>query len=269
MKQYMVNIARTKQTNVLEHVVKCACYGSNAWAYSSRRLGFACAGSNLRILHCTLSSLTLLTPLILVRVGTYIKPRKLTQDFLFADEREDSALEARLRSLTPSERESFHRTRCSTIMGILSFIHQVVKRSLGESTLASGSVKNPSAQTHWTDVVPVDGASFHRLMCLLLLRPRSLGFVTSDLKQSDRLAKASMNLMRELAEASPAFKEGVGVALRSLMEEPGGRFDLGAVSLDEVLGVSGRAASQGAAEMLSLVRGYQQLFHAGKNAGRH
>lgn len=183
-----------------------------------------------------------------------------------------SGLDAQLQSLTPSERESFHRTRCSTIMGVLSFIHQVLKRSLGEVSLAPGGVNNPGAQTRaapqseWTSVVPVTDTAFHRLMCLLLLRPRGLGFVTSDLKQSDRLTKASMNLMRELAEASPEFRKGVGSALRNLMDEPGGRFDLGAVSLDGVLGASGQSAGQGAAELLSLVRGYQQLFHAGEGS---
>jgi hypothetical protein len=185
-------------------------------------------------------------------------------------ETDDSRLEDQLRSLTPSEREAFHRTRCSTIMGVLSFIHQVLKRSLGDTLPAAGGVSSPQTRVNqqtdpsWKDVVPVADASFHRLMCVLLLRPRGLGFVTSDLKQSDRLTKASINLLRELAENSPDFNEGVGLALKKLIDEGGGEYDLGAVSLDEVLGVSGVMAGQGAAELLSLVRGYQQLLHAGK-----
>ncbi len=154
-------------------------------------------------------------------------------------------LSLHLSGLTPSERESFGVLTCKVVTCLLNLCNQLLsEKSFLMTFLGEGS------------------SSFQKLISLVLLRPRELGFVLTEPKKAQDLAKLAMRVLCRLMEICPAVKTEFVQLLKSLMggENPAA-YDLRSLSFD--LEKSGRIEGLGFEDAMSLLKGYQQLNQAG------
>ncbi|CAM6110405.1 unnamed protein product [Calypogeia fissa] len=168
-------------------------------------------------------------------------------------------------AVTPGQREAHQKLKCSATIHFLGFVKQILDNEFGflnKGFILSRDVSKGTANTGvLEDLIPASEPKFHEVMCLALLRPRDLGFVMTDLRQSEELARLALGVMQMLTVASDGFKLGLTRRLQAMFNENKSKYDLSTMNLSmDTLGYEGAI---GIEDAISLLKGYQQLHLSG------
>lgn len=157
------------------------------------------------------------------------------------------------RDATPREQEKLQSLRCDAVIHLLHLFSQVLNA-------ASGSAETEDLALRIFFMAD-RSSSFQELLCFALLKPRKLGFILSDPRRAQGLARLATNVVKRLTSVSSTLKSEMIDSLRIVVGSEDPAYDLDNLSF--LLKSSGKPESLGVEDAMSLVKGYQQLCENG------
>lgn len=160
---------------------------------------------------------------------------------------------SQLNGSTPGERAHLQSLRFMAVTYLLHLSNEI----LNSQACPMATYRNSVLSTF----IPAESSSFQRLLSLVLLRPRDVGFVLSDPQKAQDLAKLAMEVFKKLTEVSLTVKNELVDLLQTMVTSDNPAYDLSTLNLS--LDKSGRTHGLGLEDAMSLLKGYQQLNQAG------
>ena len=157
------------------------------------------------------------------------------------------------RDLTPGEEEKLQKLRREAVTHLLKLSNQILNSQTG-----SGESERLALHTF---IAPDRSRGFQELLCLVLLRPRQLGFVLSEPQRAQDLAKLATRVLKRLTQISSVLKSEMIESLRVAVRSGDPAYDLN--NLRFSLKNSGKFEALSLEDATSLVKGYQQLHQGG------
>ncbi|XP_024384636.1 uncharacterized protein [Physcomitrium patens] len=151
--------------------------------------------------------------------------------------------------LTPGEQDELQKLRYEATTHLMKFCSQVLNAQSGYAEIEDLALR--------TIFMPDQSRYFQQLLCLVLLKPRQLGLVISELQRAQDLAKLASKVLTRFTQLSSNLKSEMVELLRRVIEGDDPAYDLNNLSFSSK--ISGKPKALSLEDALSLVKGYQQL----------
>jgi len=145
-------------------------------------------------------------------IATFLQSLLKSQDLTF-----------QFRDSTPAEQDKLQKLRCEAVIYLLNFSSQVLNAQAGSAI--------PEDLALRTFFMADQSRSFQKFLCLVLLKPRRLGFVSFEPRRVQDLAKLVMKVVKRLTGVSSMLKSEMIDSLRIVVGSEDPAYDLENLSL--------------------------------------